>query len=382
MGIARLFMRAPMTWLALLLVVGAAALVAACGQSKGDVDRRIQLALANFQLPSAAPTPAGGLSTGFDTAEPTETVQAELVAPPGVPPPVDRDKPAIVEVHLTVKEQEMHLANDTTYKFWTFNGSVPSPMIRVRAGDVVRVTLTNDEGSMSAHNIDLHAVNGPGGGAVATLVNPGETKGFEFKALAPGLYVYHCAAPPAPVHIANGMYGLILVEPVEGLPAVDKEFYIMQGEVYTAGDRGQTGLRPFSLDALLSENPEFVVFNGASDALVGDHVLPANVGETVRIYWGVGGPNLSSSFHIIGEIFDTVYNEGSFSNVSHNVQTTRVPPGGATAVEFRLDVPGTYLLVDHALGRILKGALGQLIASGEEHPEIFKPLQETDTAGH
>jgi nitrite reductase (NO-forming) len=259
------------------------------------------------------------------------------------------------------------------YTFWTFGGTVPGSFIRVRVGDTVELTLKDSPQARSAHSIDLHAVTGPGGGAVYTPVAPGQSKTFRFKALNPGLYVYHCATSLIPQHISNGMYGLILVEPAAGLPKVDKEFYVMQGELYTEGGRDAKGLQTFSLQKMVDENADYVVFNGAVGALTGDNALQANVGEKVRIYFGVGGPNLISSFHVIGEIFDEVHMEGA-AEASHNVQTTLVPTGGAAWVDFLVEVPGTYTLVDHSLGRLLKGAAGQLKVSGADAPHIFSPV--------
>ncbi len=232
------------------------------------------------------------------------------------------------------------------------------------------------------HNVDFHAVTGTGGGAPATEAGPGETAGFTFKALKPGLFVYHCATMPVAQHISNGMYGLILVEPEGGLPKVDHEFYVMQGEIYTEEAFGTKGELTPSYDKLLNEMPEYYVFNGAANALTGDHALHAKVGETIRIYFGVGGPNKTSSFHVIGEMFDKVYNLASLvSEPLKDVQTITVPPGGAAAVEMKLEVPGEYTLVDHALSRAMRGLVGKLIVDGPAQPEIFKPgIDETTGA--
>ncbi len=335
-----------------------------------ELDSRIDAVLAA----SPAARPSVGLSPGFDSRDPEQTIRAPLLAPPAVPAAITRTRPARVVVDLETVEEVGRLADGIEYNFWSFAGTVPGPMLRVRAGDVVQVNLSNRAGNSAPHNIDLHAVTGPGGGAAVTTVNPGEQASFEFKALAPGLYVYHCAVAPVAGLIANGMYGMILVEPEEGLPVVDKEFYVVQGEFYPAGARGTKGLRGLDFEKLLDERPEFVTLNGSADALIGDGALRANVGDRVRIYFGVGGPNLISSFHVIGEIFDLVYDKGTFDAPMRNVQTTAVLPGGATVVEFTIEVPGTYLLVDHALGRALKGGAGQLVASGPETPAIFREL--------
>ncbi len=184
-------------------------------------------------------------------------------------------------------------------------------------------------------------------------------------------------------HIANGMYGLILVEPEGGLPSVDREFYVMQGELYTAQPFGTTGELTEDTTKLLNENPEYFVFNGASLALTSDeHALRANVGETIRIFFGVGGPNFTSSFHVIGEIFDKVYDQASLTSPPlTDVQTTLVPPGGATMVEFTLEVPGRYILVDHALSRVQRGLAGYLYAEGDPNPDVFFG-EETPGSGH
>jgi nitrite reductase (NO-forming) len=259
--------------------------------------------------------------------------------------------------------------------YWTFNGQVPGPMIRVRVGDVVEVTLRNSPDSLNVHSTDLHAVTGPGGGAVATQTIPGGETGFSFTALKPGLYVYHCATPSVASHIANGMYGMILVEPEGGLPPVDREFYLMQGEIYTVQPFGTSGYLDFDYEALLDEDPEYFVFNGAAGALTTDeYALRANVGETIRIFFGVGGPNYMSSFHIIGEIFDRVYDQASLTSTpSTDVQTTIVPPGGATIVELNVEYPGRYIIVDHALSRLERGLAGFLYVEGEADLSIFNP---------
>lgn len=291
-----------------------------------------------------------------------------------VPPPVGERDSAEIDIHLEAKELVGQLADGVTTEFWTFDATVPGPMLRVRVGDKVRFTLSNAEDSKQAHNIDLHAVNGPGGGAEATFVLPGEAKSFTFRALNPGLFIYHCAAPHIPTHIAMGMYGLILVEPEGGLPPVDKEFYVVQGEVYANAPPGRKGHVKFSSEGLVNEMPHYVVFNGQFQALTDEHSLKAQVGDRVRIFVGNAGPNLVSSFHVIGEIFDVVHREGATESVT-NLQTTVIPAGGAAWVEFTVDVPGEYILVDHSLSRAIdKGAFATLVVDGPKNPDVFKPL--------
>ena len=323
---------------------------------------------------------AGGtsLSGRLYQVNPEMTHHADIAHDPAdIPPPITRREPQTVRVDLETVELEAHLGGDSVFRYWTFNGRVPGPMIRVRVGDTVECYLRNAEDSWMAHNVDFHAATGPGGGAVLTTSMPGEEHAFRFKALNPGLYVYHCAVPPVAMHIAAGMYGMILVEPEEGLPPVDKEFYVMQGEIYTEEPFGTPGLLTESYEKLLNERPEYFVFNGHVGALTEHFPLRANVGETVRIFFGVGGPNFTSSFHVIGEIFDRVYQAASITSPPlTDVQTVTVPSGGAAIVEFKCEVPGRYVLVDHALSRAERGLAGYLIVEGDEQPDVFGPIGE------
>jgi len=304
------------------------------------------------------------------------TMDAVLTSPPFVPASVG-DRPAKkLIVNMEILEQEGTMTDGTTYIYWTFGGSVPGSFIRSRVGDEVEFTLSNHPDNKLPHNIDLHAVTGPGGGATSSFVAPGHEKTFSFKTLNPGLYVYHCATAPVGMHIANGMYGLILVEPEGGLPKVDKEYYIMQGDFYTKGENGEPGLQAFDMKKAVEEDADYVVFNGKVGALTGDNAITANVGETVRLYVGNGGPNLVSSFHVIGEIFDKVNIEGG-SLINENVQTTLIPAGGASIVEFKVDVPGTFIIVDHSIFRAFnKGALGMLKVTGEEDKKLYSGVQQ------
>lgn len=307
-------------------------------------------------------------------------IPAPTAYAPNVPPPITRSAAATLEVHLETKMTPITLAPGVGYDAWTFNDRVPGPFIRARVGDTLEMHLTNNDTSGMWHNIDLHAVTGPGGGGAVTLAMQGEEKVATFKLLHPGLFVYHCAAPPVPDHIANGMYGLILVEPRHGLPAVDREFYVMQSEFYT--DPASGGQAMYSPSDGADEHPRFVVFNGQVGALTDTSALQAATGERVRIFFGNAGPNLISSFHLIGEIFDKVYREGDLlSRPGRSIQTTLVPAGGATVVDLGLDVPGTYVLVDHAIFRTAKGALGHLVVSGADRPDIYDPPA-TGGGGH
>jgi nitrite reductase (NO-forming) len=306
-------------------------------------------------------------------ALPTE--EAILTAPPMVPPPITRKHPAKVIVKLETVEKIGRMADGVEYVFWSFGGTVPGSFIRVRQNDEIEFHLSNHPDSKMPHNIDLHSVTGPGGGAAASFTAPGHTSTFSFKALNPGLYIYHCATAPVGMHVANGMYGLILVEPEIGMKPVDREYYVVQGDFYTKGAYGEAGLQPFDMQKAIDEKADYVVFNGSVGSMTGEKSLTAKVGETIRMYVGNGGPNLVSSFHVIGEIFDNVFIEGGTA-INKNVQTTLVPAGGSAIVEFKVDVPGSFIMVDHSIFRAFnKGALGIIKVDGPENKTIYSGKQ-------
>jgi nitrite reductase (NO-forming) len=298
---------------------------------------------------------------------------AEWSLAPNVPPPITRKEQRRVVVHWSIKESQAEVAPGVIYDdFWGFEGKVPGPMLRVRQGDLVEVHLTNDLHSMHTHNIDFHFVLGPGGGAGALRVPPGKEAVLEARALVPGFYMFHCATPDIPTHISNGMYGYVLVEPAEGMPQVDKEFYVVQSEIYTKD--GEPGHKSFDYDRAEKADPQYIVFNGAVGSLLKDKAPHVAENQSVRVYVGNAGPNLISSFHIIGEIFDNVYREGDLiSPPGHGVQTTLIPAGGATVVEFTPHDAGTFLLVDHAIFRLHHGAAGSIVVDGAQNAEIFEP---------
>ena len=350
---------------AMILAAALSALVVAgCGDAKDD-------AASKQDAQETAATDSGGSRNGDFGPPQGESVKAVLTSPPLVPPATGRTAPAKVIVELDVIEKDLPISEGVTYTFWTFGGTVPGSFIRVRQGDTVEFHLRNMPDSKMPHNIDLHGVTGPGGGAASSFTAPGHVSRFTFKALNAGLYVYHCATAPVGMHVANGMYGLILVEPPEGLPPVDKEYYVMQGDFYTAGNYREKGHQAFDMQKGIDEKPTYVLFNGAEGSLTGDKALQAKVGETVRLYVGNGGPNLVSSFHVIGEIFDKVWFEGG-TRFQENVQTTLIPAGGAAIMQFHLEVPGSYVLVDHSIFRAFNtGALAILKAEGPENKEIY-----------
>lgn len=335
--------------------------------------------------PNDVPLPITVLQSSPESATIIDTLNEGVVD--GTLALVDSNTPpeeggSVRELYLETTEVLAEIAPGITFNYWTFNNTVPGPFFRVREGDIVKVIIKNDETSLHHHNVDFHAATGPGGGGKVSVVAPGETKEFTFKALNPGLFVYHCAVPNMAVHMAHGMYGMILVEPKEGLPPVDKEFYVMQGEIFTTGAIGRRGLQAFDAKKMMESTPTYITFNGKPDGATGK--MKAEVGDRIRMYVGNGGVVHNSSFHVVGEIFDTVYPEASIGGaLFKNVQTTNVPAGGATIVEFTVDYPGTYVLVDHALMRTDKGAWGTIEVTGPADPTIFDgDFGEHDHEGH
>ncbi len=336
-------------------------------------------ALASASMMSLVHAAAGSKADGDQGPPMGPPLQAVLTSPPNVPPPTHRNHPAKVVVELEIKEVEKEISEGVRYTFWTFGGTVPGSFIRVRQGDTVEFHLKNHPDNKMPHNIDLHGVIGPGGGAASSFTAPGHESQFTFKALHRGIYVYHCATSPVGMHIGNGMYGLMLVEPPAGLQPVDHEYYVMQGDFYTVGKYREKGLQPFDMQKAIDERPTYVLFNGSEGALVGDNALTAKVGEKVRLFIGNGGPNLVSSFHVIGEIFDKVWYEGG-THQQENVQTTLIPSGGAAIAEFHTVVPGSFVMVDHSIFRAFnKGALAILKVSGPEDKTVYSG-KEVDSA--
>jgi nitrite reductase (NO-forming) len=305
--------------------------------------------------------------------------------PTAIPEPIDRDSPKTVSAEFTTLEQVAEVEPGVTYTYMTFDGRIPGPMIRACVGDQVEMTVTNDEGNSMPHNIDLHAVRGTGGGAEASMVAPGETETFTFQATYPGLFIYHCAVPNMDYHISSGMFGAILVEPREGLPEVDKEFCFGQHELYTTGDAGEEGHHDFDTEAMKAEDPTYVLMNGEKYAIMPDRygAPTLEVGETARVYFVCGGPNLDSSFHPIGSVWDEVWQQGAIAGPPNEyVQTTPVKPGSCAIATMHAEVPGPIKLVDHALSRVArKGMLAVVNRTGEPNLEVFDPGTESESGG-
>jgi len=311
--------------------------------------------------------------------DPAKEVDVDRIAadPTELPDPVDWDEPRRHEIEMTTTEVTAEVEPGVTFDYMTFDDRIPGPMVRVRRGDTVNMTLHNDERNSRPHNIDFHAVYGPGGGAEDTTISPGESATIEFKAMYPGVHVYHCAVPNMDHHISAGMYGAIVVEPEDGLPAVDRELYIGQNELYTNGDTGEEGHHTFDYDAMQNEEPTYVCLNGEAYALTPDRYGAINVekGERVRIFFSNGGPNLTSSWHAIGNVWAEFYRDGGLANEPEQyIETAPVVPGSVAAAEIDTPVPGPIKIVDHALSRVArKGFLGVINVEGEEEPEIFNP---------
>jgi nitrite reductase (NO-forming) len=352
------------------------AALGACANASDDDSRSL--------VPASLTRAAPPIESSTSESKALPSIESEEVAvptaAPNVPPPITRRHAAKVRLDIEVREHTKTLADGVSYTYWTFGEDAPGGFIRIREGDLVETHFSNHPDNSVAHNIDFHSATGPGGGGEASFVAPGHSVMFSWRAMAPGLYLYHCVAAPAGLHLANGMYGLILVEPKEGMPKVDKEYFIVQGEFYTDAPFGTRGNRKFSLDKALKEQPDYVVFNGRVGALMGDKSLRAKAGESVRLYLGNAGPSLLSSFHIVGEIFDSIYSEGGTQVNQRNVQTTVVPVGGSAMVEFIAEVPGSYQLVDHSMFRAFnKGAMGMLEVEGTPRSDIF-PGKQTERA--
>lgn len=347
--------------------------------------------LGKLEVVTDSPAPVAVANSGANSGaigtvaplKPAKTVDVKEIGASAtdIPGPIGKRAPKLVEFTLRTTEVVAEMEDGTTYEYWTFEDIVPGPLLRVREGDMVKVTIVNPKESKMAHSIDLHSATGPGGGAAYTQVPPGEERSFTFRASHAGLFIYHCATPHIPTHLARGMYGMILVEPAAGMTKVDREFYVMQGDFYTTHKPGTKGHQIQDDDRLFEEAPTYVLLNGRVGSLSGERALKANVGETVRIFFGVGGPNLVSSFHVIGEVFDRVYYEGDLiSPPGRSVQTTLVPAGGAVMVEFKVDYPGSYLLVDHSLGRLDKGLVGILEVTGEVDNDVI--FSESEAVAH
>lgn len=337
-----------------------------------------------ISAPSGAETDPSRAATVPKVVENHDTMFGGTMAPNLVvadptkhPGPVTHRKPMVQEVTLIAKIVTSEIMPGVFHKFMTFNGQIPAPMIRVRQGDTLKIKVVNPADNEYSHSIDLHAVLGTGGGAAFTEVAPGQTKTFTFKATYPGAFIYHCGVAAMDEHISRGMFGMIVVEPPEGLPKVDREFYLGQHELYTKEPFGTKGAANFDGRAMVSENPSYVLFNGAVAPFVASRLgtMKANVGETVRVFLVTGGPNKTSSFHPVGNVWARAWPQGGIANAPLKwIQTWPSSPGSAFVGDMNLPVPGLATLVDHALSRVTsKGLAAQIEAIGPENHDILDP---------
>ncbi|MBI4261046.1 MAG: multicopper oxidase domain-containing protein [Actinobacteria bacterium] len=275
----------------------------------------------------------------------------------------------IVEVHLDAVETVQDIAEGVEYRVWTFGGTAPGPVIRVKVGDTVRFTLTNRSVMGLAHSIDFHAAETPWD-VNYQPVAPGETLTFDWVARFPGVFMYHCGVPPVLHHIANGMYGAIVVEPEEGL-APAREYVLVASELYAA-DRAVDGVLEGDVAKMLAPRPTHVVFDGRANRYL-DAPLQARPNETIRLWVVNAGPTLSNAFHVIGALFDHVYASGNPTTPLNGLQTWNIPPGDGAMFELRIPAEGLYPFVTHAFAYTGLGSVGviQVTESAPEAPASY-----------
>ena len=268
----------------------------------------------------------------------------------------------IHSVRLEISNATIKLASNVDYDAWTFGGKVPGPFMRVTQGDTVDFTLINK--AMMPHSMDFHAAEiAPSKYYVNVM--PNDSIHYRFVPHVPGVFLYHCGTAPVAAHIANGMYGALIVDPVTPRPAA-KEFIFVQSEFYL--DSATTGKpRSLSWERLLGLAPDYVVFNGRA-AQYSENPIAVKAGELLRLYVVNAGPNRFSAFHVVGGIFDRVYVDGSQHSPLEGVQTVAVPVGGASIFEIRLKEPGDYPFVTHAFADATKGAVGIFRAANSGKP--------------
>jgi nitrite reductase (NO-forming) len=258
----------------------------------------------------------------------------------------------VVQVTLSAKVTNVQVAKDDDREAWTFNGSLPGPVIRVKEGDLVEFTLKNE--ADRAHSIDFHAARTPWDKHFQGIASGTEST-FTWKAEYPGVFYYHCGTDPMIQHIANGMFGAVIVEPKHVLLKPDREYVIVQSEIYST---------PFDVDVMMAAKPKLVVFNGRANRYL-DEPLTATPGELIRLYVVNAGPNHFSAFHVIGAVFDRVYASGNPKNVEYGIQTYTLPPGGGAIFDLIIPEEGMYPMVTHSLQDALIGALGVIQVANE-----------------
>ena len=262
-----------------------------------------------------------------------------------------------VSILLEAIDSTVKIANGVSYQAWTFGGMVPAPTLHVRQGQTVHVTLVNH--GMMQHSIDFHAAQIAPDVAYRSI-DPGQSIDFSFVAQVPGAFIYHCGTSPVLMHMGNGMYGALIVDPAKPLPPADESYVLVQSEWYTQQVKGT--LMEGDLGKMMMGAPDEVVFNGVAFQYK-DHPMPAKVGKRVRLYVVDAGPNLPSAFHVIGGIFETVYPDGSAEHALSGVSTYPLAPGEGAVFDIELAQPGKYPLVDHSMRDMEIGAVGLLEAT-------------------
>ena len=275
--------------------------------------------------------------------------------------PVDATLPPLqpgnlVKVQMTLKDMPVEIAPGVTYNTWAFDGhGAPGPVVHVREGQTVEMTLTN--GGAIPHSIDFHAARIAPDVAFKDVA-PGKSFTFRFKAGDPGVYMYHCGTKPVLAHIANGMYGAIIVRPKEGLPPADNEYALVASEWYMNGD-GIEKPADLSMDKARQTQPDWTTFNGYANQYV-THPLTADPGETTRFWVVAAGPTLDTNFHVVGTIFDRAWVNQDMTTFQKGVQTVAVPAGGGAVFDVKIDEPGMYPFVSHAFAHVDLGQVGLL----------------------
>ncbi len=318
-------------------------------------------------------------------------VTQEMVSPPFLPKfdQVDKDGPKVVQVTFVVQEKKMEVAPGDSIWAFTYNGTVPGPMIVVHQNDFVELTLKNPSTNSQTHNIDFHAATGAMGGGEVSLVNPGQQVTFRFRCLRAGVFVYHCApgGSMVPIHVTSGMNGAIMVLPRDGLKdengklvQFDKAYYIAEQDYYLPKDQTgaikniatpQESMQELG-ESIKSLQPTNIVFNGKQGALLGKNALSAQVGDKVLLI--TSQANRDTRIHLIGGHADLYWPGGKFNNKPlTDYETWPVPGGSAAAVLYKFREPGTYLLLNHNLIEAFDyGAMAQIKVTGTWDSSLLK----------
>lgn len=305
-----------------------------------------------------------GLSTGCAHSAQTSAAQIQATIEPSsvdqsidpsdpafLPPLIDGDK---LDVNLVLLDRTVEIAPGIRYQAWTFNGTVPGPVIHARVGQTIEVTLVNR--SSMGHSIDFHSALAPPDTAYQTIA-PGQQIKYSWVAQYPGVFLYHCGTPPVLAHISNGMYGAVVVDPQNGWGGTAQNFVLLQSEFYTKPVANEAGVFRGDMAKMKTSMPDVVDFNGRAFRY---QATPLNisVGQTVRVFVVNAGPSHFSAFHVVGSIFDRAYVDGNPANLLRGLQTLSVPPGGGAMAEFTVRQPSRYPFVTHSFGDADEGAMG------------------------